>query len=84
MKRKLLTALLLCPLCLAACKPDSYVGLTVVPYGTVTDKINLDIRVGLINNASASTDYDIELWLNDESLLQKDKESIKGGVVTVV
>lgn len=74
-----MTALLICSLCSIACKVDNYVGLTVVPYGTVTDQITLDIRAGLINYDKEKTDFDVELWLNGDTLLEKESISLMGG-----
>ncbi|MGM9753739.1 MAG: hypothetical protein ACI3ZK_06805 [Candidatus Cryptobacteroides sp.] len=79
MNRGPLTALLICSLCSIACKADNYAGLTVVPYGTVTDQITLDIRAGLINYDKEKTDFDVELWLNGDTLLEKESISLMGG-----
>ena len=39
--------------------------LTVVPPGLVTDKIDLDVRVGIVNDSDERRDYKISVYLDD-------------------
>lgn len=59
---------------LSCCREGNYLGLTLIPPGTVTDKVDLDIRAGIVNNSDEESDYDVELYLkygDVDSLLQK-------------
>ncbi|MBO5418732.1 MAG: DUF4434 domain-containing protein [Bacteroidales bacterium] len=39
--------------------------LTIVPPGLVTDKVDLDVRVGVVNDSDESRDYEISVYLDD-------------------
>ena len=80
MNKRALTAFLICLICCIACKSDNYVGLSLVPYGTVTDQITLDIRAGFINESKADSNFDVELWLDEQTLLEKTNFILRGGV----
>ncbi|MGM9787736.1 MAG: hypothetical protein ACI3ZF_02395 [Candidatus Cryptobacteroides sp.] len=81
MNKRALTALLISSICCMACKSDNYAGLTLVPYGTVTDQIALDIRAGFINKSKAQTSFDVEIWLDDQTLLEKNNFILGGGTI---
>lgn len=45
-------------LALLSCSGNhDYIGLTLVPPGRVTDKVDLDIRAGVVNNGDADKTY---------------------------
>lgn len=80
MNKRALTAFLICLICCIACsKSDNYIGLSLVPYGTVTDQITLDIRAGFINESKAEANFDVELWLDEQTLLEKTNFILGGG-----
>lgn len=73
-------AALLLPL--ASCSSDFRTGLTLIPPGTITDKVDLDIRAGIVNNGRSQEDYEIRLYLNgtdEKSLLETDTVSLASG-----
>lgn len=73
-------AALLLPL--ASCTSDFRTGLTLIPPGTITDKVDLDIRAGIVNNGRSQEDYEIRLYLNgtdEKSLLETDTVSLASG-----
>lgn len=63
---------------ISACTSSTYAGLTVIPYGTVTDKIDLDIRTGIVNKSNHGNCYDITLMINDEVLLTQNSRVESG------
>lgn len=42
-----------------------YYGLTLIPAGTVTNKIDLDIRGGVINKSDSNVDYTMEILISN-------------------
>lgn len=65
---------------LSCCREGNYLGLTLIPPGTVTDKVDLDIRAGIVNNSDAGREFDVELYLkygDVDSLLQKRSLDLK-------
>lgn len=54
-KRMLLGANLLMLTILASCSRESdYVGLSLIPPGTITDKVDLDVRAGIVNKGTSA------------------------------
>lgn len=52
-KRMSLGANLLMLTILASCSGESdYVGLSLIPPGTITDKVDLDVRAGIVNRGT--------------------------------
>ena len=70
-------------LALLSCSGNhDYIGLTLVPPGRVTDKVDLDIRAGLVNNGDADKTYNIYMYLGDdadENILLQESVSLKPG-----
>lgn len=59
-----------------------HVDLTLIPPGRVTDKIDLDIRAGVVNNDDTARVYETRIFLNHESddgMLSFDKLAIPAG-----
>lgn len=51
-------------LALLSCSGNhDYIGLTLVPPGRVTDKVDLDIRAGVVNNGDADKTYNIYICI---------------------
>ena len=68
---------------LASCsrEPD-YVGLSLIPPGTITDKVNLDVRVGIVNKGTSTESYDIYMYLGepaDDNLLLNESVTLNPG-----
>mgnify|MGYP000860480483 FL=1 len=56
------------------------IGLTLIPPSPVTNKIDIDIRAGIVNYESQSRDFEVYIYLNKEdkeSLLHYSKPHIK-------
>ena len=70
-------------LALLSCSGNhDYIGLTLVPPGRVTDKVDLDIRAGVVNNGDADKTYNIYMYLGDdadENILLQESVSLKPG-----
>lgn len=70
-------------LALLSCSGNhDYIGLTLVPPGRVTDKVDLDIRAGVVNNGDADKTYSIYMYLGDEAdenILLQESVSLKPG-----
>lgn len=67
-KRMLLGANLLMLTILASCSGESdYVGLSLIPPGTITDKVDLDVRAGIVNKGTSAESYNIYMYLGDPS-----------------
>lgn len=70
-------------LALLSCSGNhDYIGLTLVPPGRVTDKVDLDIRAGVVNNGDADKTYNIYMYLGDEAdenILLQESVSLKPG-----
>ncbi len=60
----------------------SRVGLTLIPPGTVTDKVKLDVRAGIVNNEAHGNEYKVSVYLNnisEDSLLHYSLVRLDGG-----
>lgn len=80
MKRSLL--FLLTCLILANLQATSKVGLTLIPPGTITDKVDLDIRGGIVNQSGSQQIYQVSFYWNSEgkdALLYKATVTIPAG-----
>ena len=70
-------------LALLSCSGNhDYIGLTLVPPGRVTDKVDLDIRAGVVNNGDADKTYNIYMYLGgeaDENILLQESVCLKPG-----
>ena len=65
-KRILLGVNLLTLTILSSCSRESdYVGLSLIPPGTITDKVNLDVRAGIVNKGTSVESYNIYMYLGD-------------------
>lgn len=64
--KRIITLAFIVALC-ASCaqRGENHYGLTLIPYGTVTDKINVDLRAGLVNNSTKTETYEVSLSIND-------------------
>ena len=82
-KRILLGVNLLTLTILASCSRESdYVGLSLIPPGTITDKVNLDVRAGIVNKGSSTESYDIYMYLGepaDDNLLLNESVTLNPG-----
>ncbi|WP_289688095.1 hypothetical protein [Muribaculum intestinale] len=59
-----------------------HIDLTLIPPGRVTDKIDLDIRAGIVNSSTDSIEYKVGIYLNGEAaenLLSFDRITLHGG-----
>lgn len=69
-KRMSLGANLLMLTILASCSRESdYVGLSLIPPGTITDKVDLDVRAGIVNKGTSAESYNIYICISE--ILQK-------------
>ena len=67
-KRLLFGVNLLILTILASCSRESdYVGLSLIPPGTITDKVDLDVRTGIVNKGTSVESYNIYVYLGDPS-----------------
>lgn len=74
--------LVLCSLPLAMNAQKSRVGLTLIPPSPITNKVDLDVRAGIVNNEEATQHLEIYLYLNKEnqaSLLHYSKVELEAG-----
>jgi len=55
---------------------DIYIGLTTIPYGTITDKVDIDVRAGIVNNSKFISDFRVKVFLGDENNLIFEKDTI--------
>ena len=46
---------------------EDRIGLTLIPPGTITDKVDLDIRAGIVNDGDGEGTYEVSLYLVEES-----------------
>jgi hypothetical protein len=56
------------------------IGLTLIPPSIITNKVNLDIRAGIINRQNIDKQIDVQFFLNNEkaqSLLYQTKVTVK-------
>ena len=54
-------------LCVLSAQAEEQIGLTLIPPGKVTNKINLDIRGGIVNKTSAQQTYQVSLYWGKEN-----------------
>lgn len=83
MKKLLLVLCLIFMSVVTAYSNDSRVGLTLIPPGTITNKVDLDIRAGIVNNQDAQQNFEASLYLNKvnkNSLIHFSKFSIPKGL----
>lgn len=81
-KRFIISNLLLLIMLCSCSKSRDYVGLTLIPPGTVTDKVDLDVRVGIVNREKSSATYDVYVYLGsaaDGVLLLDESVTLKPG-----
>lgn len=65
----------------------SEIGLTLIPPGVITDKVDLDVRAGIVNTGSDDAEYRISLYANDgkgDSLFHSSSLCIAAGESGVV
>lgn len=58
------------------------VGLTLIPPGTITNQVDLDIRAGVVNNSEQDGNFEVAIYLNKKSkknLLQYSQVPLKAG-----
>lgn len=87
MKRIVIAAYLILAAVMISCAQDSRVGLALIPPGTITNKVDLDIRAGIVNNSSMSGEYHIYMYLNgtdDANLLHYSSVTLEPGKSHVV
>jgi hypothetical protein len=68
--------------CKQSVQHDPEIGLTLIPPTAITDKVSLDIRVGIKNNGTEAKSLEVVLYLNEEkpeNILHKAKIKIVGG-----
>ena len=68
---------------MACSSTTSRVGLTLIPPGTITSKVDLDIRAGVVNNNTSKQQFEASLYLNEvdsKSLLHYSKFIIQEGL----
>lgn len=78
MKKYLVLISLLLPF---MCTGEDF-NLTLIPPTTITNKVDLDIRVGILNNCEEKKNIDVQVFLNSESIngiIYKSTISIGGG-----
>jgi hypothetical protein len=54
-------------LCVLSAQAEEQIGLTLIPPGKVTNKINLDIRGGIVNKTSAQQTYQV-LFIGEKKI----------------
>lgn len=54
-------------LCALSAQAEEQIGLTLIPPGKVTNKINLDIRGGIVNKTNAQQTYQVSLYWGKEN-----------------
>lgn len=72
MKKIIIIACLIITFATMALAKESRIGLTLIPPGTITNKVDLDIRAGIVNNGSVQQDIKVSIYLNkvnQESML---------------
>lgn len=83
---KLLVGLLAITVLLSSCasasteENTSKVSLTLIPPSKITNKVNLDIRGGIVNESEKPQEYEVTiLWNNEETILFNSKVTIDSG-----
>lgn len=74
-------------LCFVNSYAKDYFGLTLIPSGKITNKVNLDIRGGIVNNSAKAQTYRIYIYWNKEvkkNLLRKDLITISANKSSVI
>lgn len=64
----------------AVLSQNNRIGLTLIPPSPVTNKVDIDIRAGIVNYQSEPKDFNVSIFLNNEdkeSLLHYSKRQIK-------
>lgn len=87
MKNLILTVCLFLSVVFTSCAQGDRVGLTLIPPGTITDKVDLDIRAGIVNNGNMKADYKVYIYLNgndDKSLIHYSSISLEPGASHMV
>lgn len=82
MKKTLFLLFLSSVLSVLSAKTKNDVLLTLIPPGQVTDKINLDIRAGIVNSSDTKKTYNVSLYwdrINHKSLLSQDRFTLDTG-----
>lgn len=82
MRKLFLTGIVLCAIGITSCAQDCRTGLTLIPPGTITDEVDLDIRAGIVNKGGNTETYSISLYLNEEkkdNLIYYSTVSLKPG-----
>ena len=46
---------------------ESRIGLTLIPPGTITNKVDLDIRAGIVNKGNVQQNFKVSIYLNKEN-----------------
>lgn len=72
MKKLFIISCLIVTFASIALAKESRIGLTLIPPGTITNKVDLDIRAGIVNNESIQQDIKVSIYLNkvnQESML---------------
>lgn len=72
MKKIVIIVCLIVTFASMALAKESRIGLTLIPPGTITNKVDLDIRAGIVNNESVQQDIIVSIYLNkvnQESML---------------
>jgi hypothetical protein len=71
---------IICSLPLQIKATNNDIGLTLIPPSIITNKVNLDIRAGIINRQNIDKQIDVQFFLNNEkaqSLLYQTKVTVK-------
>lgn len=87
MKNLILTICVLLAAAFTSCAQNNKVGLTLIPPGTITNKVDLDIRAGIVNNSNVKADYQVYLYLNgndDKALIHYSSISLEPGASHLV
>lgn len=72
MKKLFIISCLIVTFASIALAKESRIGLTLIPPGTITNKVDLDIRAGIVNNENIQQDIKVSIYLNkvnQESML---------------
>ena len=56
-------------LCALSVQATEQIGLTLIPPGKITNKVNLDIRGGIVNKTNAQQTYQVSLYWDKENKL---------------
>ena len=67
MKRIFIIACIILTTASTAFAEECRVGLTLIPPGTITNKVDLDIRAGIVNKGNTQQEFYVSIYLNDVS-----------------